>query len=606
MNFRGDINALRAIAVIAVVVFHFEPSWLKGGFAGVDVFFVISGYLMTGIIFRRFEKGTFNLFEFYVARASRIIPALAMLCFALLIFSFVYLTPFDYPSISNHIKSSILLYSNITYLNEAGYFDVASNEKWLLHTWSLSVEWQFYILYPIVLIALKQFFTIKNIKWLIVLFTLVGFGYSVYLTLYFPEAAYFSITSRAWEMLMGGVAFFFPLSISKHKAKLIQGLGVSLIIASYVLVDKASPWPGVLALLPVVGTLLVIMSNANSGYLINNRLVQTIGTWSYSIYLWHWPVVVYGNYFGFDDWWMIGLPLSFFFGYISYTFVESIKLRPFNHLRQTLKVKPVWFVVLIFFAGSQLADSDIQGGDDNDNRLYTSALSAIGDWQYPKPNLNIDGLKIRYIEGSSDKNILFIGASHVEQTYPYVKLNSSKYNIYYLTMGGCSFVPSAAHPRWSCQNIQRYKELFEEVEFSKVVTSLYCIYCGFSRSEQTKELRIREYDEFLKFAKNHSEEFFMVKSEPFGKEFDPRKSVRYKLAKQVSVTEVRKKHKKRNEALDILSELDGVQFIDPVDYLCTDVCKTMNKNYEFYYKDSSHMRPWYAEKYLSYLDIIIK
>ena len=148
-SFRQDINGLRAIAVIAVVLFHFNASWMPGGFAGVDVFFVISGFLMTGIIFRGIEQENFSILKFYVARANRIIPALAVLCLVLLVFGWFYLTPLDYKALGKHAASSVAFLSNIIYWRESGYFDAASHEKWLLHTWSLSVEWQFYILYPL-------------------------------------------------------------------------------------------------------------------------------------------------------------------------------------------------------------------------------------------------------------------------------------------------------------------------------------------------------------------------------------------------------------------------------------------------------------------------
>ena len=134
MKFRKDINGLRAVAVIAVVLFHFNAAWMPGGFAGVDVFFVISGFLMTGIIFRGIEQNSFSIGKFYRARASRIVPALAALCLFLLLFGWFYLVPLDYENLGKHATNSIIFFSNHTYFNEAGYFDSASHQKWLLHT----------------------------------------------------------------------------------------------------------------------------------------------------------------------------------------------------------------------------------------------------------------------------------------------------------------------------------------------------------------------------------------------------------------------------------------------------------------------------------------
>lgn len=181
-TFRHDINGLRAIAVIAVVLFHFNPSWVPGGFAGVDVFFVISGFLMTGIIFRGLEQNNFSILKFYVARANRIIPALAVLCSVLLVVGWFYLTPLEYKALGKHAASSITFLSNITYWREAGYFDTSSHEKWLLHTWSLSVEWQFYIIYPIILVLLSKLFSIKTIKSILLAGTILGFIFCVVAT----------------------------------------------------------------------------------------------------------------------------------------------------------------------------------------------------------------------------------------------------------------------------------------------------------------------------------------------------------------------------------------------------------------------------------------
>jgi peptidoglycan/LPS O-acetylase OafA/YrhL len=153
LTFRYDINGLRAIAV---VLFHFDENLLSGGFAGVDVFFVLSGYLMTSIIINGFEKNNFNVLHFYAARAKRILPALLILCFTILLFGWFLLTPLDYAVLAKNSAASVSFTSNIVYWLEAGYFDGSSKEKWLLHTWSLSAEWQFYLLYPLFLLVLKK------------------------------------------------------------------------------------------------------------------------------------------------------------------------------------------------------------------------------------------------------------------------------------------------------------------------------------------------------------------------------------------------------------------------------------------------------------------
>ena len=345
-NFRYDINGLRAIAVIAVVIFHFNHDWLPGGFAGVDVFFVISGFLMTKIIFKGIENKTFNLFKFYVARANRIIPALAVLCLALLIFGWFNLTPDDYRFLSKHVISSLGFFSNVIYWQESGYFDSIAYEKWLLHTWSLSVEWQFYIIYPVLLMLLNKFISFENLKRLIVLSTIVGFALSVYVTLYWPDSSYFLLPTRAWEMMLGGIASLYTFNLKEPNKKKIELLGIFLILCSYIFISSDTPWPGYMAILPVFGAFLVLAANRQDSLLTNNVVFQVIGRYSYSIYLWHWPIVVYG-YYTFDHWWVIGLPLSFVCGAISYKYVESIRFPSFSSWFNIYRLKPLWGLCLV-------------------------------------------------------------------------------------------------------------------------------------------------------------------------------------------------------------------------------------------------------------------
>jgi len=294
-KFRKDINGLRAIAVIAVMLFHFNTSWLPGGFAGVDVFFVISGFLMTGIIFKGVESDKFSLFKFYVARANRIIPALSFLCLILLLWGFFYLAPIDFRVLGKHVGSSISFLSNIVYWSEGGYFDVSSHEKWLLHTWSLSVEWQFYIIYPLVIVIVKKNFSLNFTRKTVLYCSLFGFLFCVFASYKWPSSSYYFLTTRAWEMMIGGVAYLYPFSYSRKQNKLkvlLEIVGLFFIIISYVFLDKEAIWPGYLATFPVLGAFLVIQAQRNNSFITCNVFLQKLGLWSYSIYLWHWPIVV--------------------------------------------------------------------------------------------------------------------------------------------------------------------------------------------------------------------------------------------------------------------------------------------------------------------------
>lgn len=353
MHFRYDINGLRAIAVIAVVLFHFNPTWLPGGFAGVDVFFVISGFLMTGIIFRGIESDKFSVIKFYISRANRIIPALAFLCIALMIFGCYYLGPDELQSLGKHAASSVGFFSNLIYWRESGYFDASSHEKWLLHTWSLSVEWQFYVIYPLLLVALSKLFSLRSIKLIIVIATGLGFIANIFITLRWPDASYYLLPSRVWEMTFGGIAYLYPLRASKPKKKILEVLGLSLILATYFLISNETAWPGYFSIFPVLGAFLVIQSNQQASVVTKNLILQKLGTWSYSIYLWHWPLVVGIYYLSLEPiFTYIFIFLSVLLGYLSSTYIEQINFKnSFCKFRDYLTCKPLQLFALTALFG---------------------------------------------------------------------------------------------------------------------------------------------------------------------------------------------------------------------------------------------------------------
>lgn len=340
MNFRADINGLRAYAVLAVMVFHFDKLWLPGGFAGVDVFFVISGFLMTGIIFRRFEADNFSIFKFYSDRVRRIIPALLFLVIVLLAFGYVSLAPITYASLAKHAESSLLFISNIVYWHESGYFDASALEKFLLHTWSLSVEWQFYLIYPLLLWTLRRFVSICMLKKLVLIATVLSFFISIYLSYQWPTVSYFLLPARIWEMLCGGVAFLFPFSVhGKIHKRMLEGVGILFIITSFFVASEHTIWPGYFALLPVTGAFLLIQANGAS-VLTNNIVFQKIGFWSYSLYLWHWPILVVNHLYSLELSFGLFLILTLICGVASYYLIERRKWK-------TIKVLCITGLVLL-------------------------------------------------------------------------------------------------------------------------------------------------------------------------------------------------------------------------------------------------------------------
>lgn len=328
-NFRQDINGLRAYAVAFVVLFHFNIFGFSGGFVGVDVFFVISGFLMTKIIVNGIENNNFSLLKFYISRANRIIPALAILCLAIATVGWFTLTPLEYKDFGKHAATSLGFISNIQYFREAGYFDAASHEKLLLHTWSLSVEWQFYILLPIFLYFINRVLKSKNALTIsFSLLLIVSFVLSIAVSKINPSAAFYLLPTRAWEMMAGGLIYLFlnKTSFSKRTSLAIELVGFSLIFASVALFSTTTLWPSYNALVPVLGTFLVLLAANDNSLFTNNKVAQFLGNTSYSIYLWHWPLVFYLNYLQLNDqsfFIAIAIAMSILLGWISYRFIET-------------------------------------------------------------------------------------------------------------------------------------------------------------------------------------------------------------------------------------------------------------------------------------------
>jgi peptidoglycan/LPS O-acetylase OafA/YrhL len=383
MDFRKDINGLRAIAVIAVMLFHFNPAWLPGGYAGVDIFFVISGYLITGIIFRGLQKNTFSLIAFYTSRARRIIPALAAMCFVLLLFGWFYLLPLQYGELGKHIASSLGFFSNVVYRAEAGYFTAGAHEKWLLHTWSLSVEWQFYMIYPIALLALSKRVALPILRRLVLVSCVFGFIFCVYSSFHSPERAFYLLPARAWELLVGGVAYLYPIKLQGLKQRALESVGLLMIALSFIVLSEKDVWPGYLSLLPVIGTLLVIVSVRQDSALTNNPFSQWTGKLSYSLYLWHWPVVVFmsnAGYLSSDRNAVFGIAVSLALAWMSYSLIEksSVQNSPYHWKFATVSA----LIALVFTGGvavnaSEGAVSSLRSISNSDKARFVNDYAAM-------------------------------------------------------------------------------------------------------------------------------------------------------------------------------------------------------------------------------------
>lgn len=289
-DYRPDIDGLRAIAVIAVVLFHAKPNNLRGGFVGVDVFFVISGFLISGIVLTDLQQGRFSFSNFYTRRIRRIFPALVLVLIPTLAFGWFVLTPDEYKQLGRHTIGAATFVSNLILWREAGYFDAAAQSKPLLHLWSLGIEEQFYLVWPLSLVLLWK----KKSRALtaICVLALASFTLNSVLVNSLPTATFYLPVTRIWELLAGATVACFALQYKMPALRAIgqclATLGALMILFSFIFLHESQSFPGWRALIPVLGTVFLISAGAESW--INRRVLAAqplvfVGLISYPLYL---------------------------------------------------------------------------------------------------------------------------------------------------------------------------------------------------------------------------------------------------------------------------------------------------------------------------------
>jgi peptidoglycan/LPS O-acetylase OafA/YrhL len=354
-KYRPDIDGLRAVAVLAVIFFHAFPNLLQGGFIGVDIFFVISGFLISTIIFENLMKNTFSFAEFYARRIKRIFPSLIIILIAIFGFGWMILFAKEYEQLGKHIAGGAGFISNFILLHEEGYFNNAAETKPLLHLWSLGIEEQFYIIWP--LLIWMAWRLRLNLYALIIFVGLVSFGLNITWIEKDAVNTFYSPQSRFWELLAGSLLALLTcnqkITIKKNWSNFLSFGGTLCIILGFLLIDKKSSFPGTWAVLPVFGAVFLIMSGANAWInknILSNRILIWFGLISFPLYLWHWPLLSFMRILKGQEPSLIvrlaAVLLSILLAWISYKFIEQ----PIRHGPST-KSKILTLVSLMVFIG---------------------------------------------------------------------------------------------------------------------------------------------------------------------------------------------------------------------------------------------------------------
>lgn len=297
MQYRREIDGLRAVAVLPVILFHAGFSFFSGGYVGVDVFFVISGYLITSILLADLERDDFSIARFYERRARRILPALSVVMLACLPFAWAWMLPEELKTFTKTIVSVVVFASNIFFAREKGYFAPVLGENPLLHTWSLAVEEQYYLIFPIFLFLLWRFGR-KRLTWAIALTAVASLLYCEWGWRHEPAATFFLAPPRAWELLTGSLLALHLSGRAPHSSNLLAAAGLALIAFAVVHYDEHTPFPSLYAVAPVLGTALFILFAGDGTWV--RRVLSTspcvgIGLISYSAYLWHQPLFAFAR-----------------------------------------------------------------------------------------------------------------------------------------------------------------------------------------------------------------------------------------------------------------------------------------------------------------------
>lgn len=462
--YRPDIDGLRALAIIAVVIFHAFPSLLPGGFVGVDVFFVISGFLISGILLRALENGIFSFWKFYANRIRRLFPALLLVLFVCLAAGWFLLLPDEYERLGKHTVGAAAYVINLRLLHESGYFDIRSEFKPLMHLWSLGIEEQFYLTYPLFLWATWRFR--KRLVWILGVIAVGSFALDVMYVGHDAARAFFLPQTRCWELAVGCVvacwqslrqkrtasagfsedsvpsqmpSFARPLAANSFSA-----VGVALIVVGILRIHESESFPGWWALLPVCGTALVIIAGAEAWinrHIFSKQGVVFVGLISYPLYLWHWPILVFPRMIRGGEVSvgvrLSGLIVSFMLAWATYRFVESpIRFGNKNWIRPLALVGASLMIACFGYAASR----------DGFVARFPNAARDLGDlrrvvWSTPECRA-LSGLKIDYCRITATKapDIVLLGDSHAAVLYDSLGPQFARRSLTLMNLGeaGCA------------------------------------------------------------------------------------------------------------------------------------------------------------------------
>jgi peptidoglycan/LPS O-acetylase OafA/YrhL len=649
-SYRADIDGLRAIAILSVIAFHAAPGLLPGGFVGVDVFFVISGFLITGIILKALIRDSFSFVDFYARRIRRIFPALIVVLLSVWALGWLKLLPDEYASLTKHIAAGSVYVSNLLLFNESGYFDPSAELKPLLHLWSLGVEEQFYIVWPLMLFVTYSWRRAQLPAMLAL--ACASFLFNLATVKSHPAAAFYMPHARLWELALGGILAQVDLTARRSAAgssgisnvrmsNFAAIMGLTLLCTSFIAMRSQQLFPGLLALVPVAGTMLLIAAGERAW--INQRVlayrpVVFVGLISYPLYLWHWPLLSVARIVSFGELqpsMAIGaVAAAFLLAVVTYRYIE-VPLRRFRSLPRTAAALFACMGVIgllgaISFKYRLEPLSSHYGVDAIVSARTPHALDGA----------HLQRVKGFWVQGSGPRTILFMGDSNMEQYYPRIDelltRDSKQGNTaVFATGGGCPPIPglAEAHHAYCDGLVARAMAYANHPEVDTIVIGAawhsyfydpderYSYYFSDGRfrgallpDSEAAWRALGAFDAMLKRFESAHKRVFVVLQIPVGDQIDPRRMIERGMTtlsfrinvRPLSRSSVTAAVAAIDSQLTAIARREGAVVIDPVDTLCGPVeCPTVDANGNPIYLDGGHLRPAYVRNDVHFLDDVM-
>jgi peptidoglycan/LPS O-acetylase OafA/YrhL len=639
IKYRADIDGLRATAILAVVIYHAFPKALPGGFVGVDIFFVISGYLISGILYKGQKEGSFSFAEFYARRIRRLFPALITVLVLCLGYGSVVLLPSEYQQLGKHVAAGTLFIQNIVFWQESGYFDTAANLKPLLHLWSLAVEEQFYIFFPpLLLLIWKKKWPLAAIMGVLLIASMIG---NLVMSVQNGVSDFFLTPYRAWEFLGGSLLAWWHYDKGHEEdvppyREALSIVGAILLGFGLIFIHKNNPYPGWRALLPVTGTLL-LMEGGRSAWvnskILSNPAVVWIGLISYPLYLFHWPAlsfvhIVKGEKAADSTIWG-ALLLTLILTVATYYLIE----KPIRHFKSkhTLPALIIAFII-IGLVGMCFWLGVLKLGLNAKMALIDKAIAEKDKaWGEGFETIWAHGQTYITKTGGNGPATLYFGDSNMQQYGPRIielirNNHGQSRGALFLTCGGVPPIPGlTSEVRGDCtefiSKLKYVTETYPNID-RVVIASLWNGYfikdskfCCNGTSLGETNGRKAAFDQLGAMIKNmvsSGKKVTLVLIPPNGGELDPRLIFERSLLggcvlilQNLTLQQFRDRHQKLIAEVKGVALSNGAEVIDPATYLSSQgLCIRENANGPIRY-DGCHLRPSYVREHVKYLDFSV-